>query len=330
MRHLRHQSGLLRYDATNSTFVNLQTAESYCIDPYFIAHQVFDGNTNVSQLSRFPGLAIPSGNPNQLTVMPRVTLANVPGIVNDPAFYDPNTYGVGVARIMNKLQAQELFTSRDNLALRESGVATELPKQVWFEDRQTPLAASPRTSDSIDNDHDGYTDEADEAFVKRIGFGDMARLGATEFSWMATVTPDRTFIINTAGNSAGRDTTDQYLVSIVVFHNRAFHYNNQATLEDQERMLEVTLRGNGYGGGEIRLHKQIFLRWILSITIGLCYQLKVRSVHNFAGTVSASLTMRSKLLPMAPFTAMRRFKVLIGIEQNGYRRSRQIRPGLPQ
>ncbi|MBL99640.1 MAG: hypothetical protein CMM06_08095 [Rhodopirellula sp.] len=254
MRHLRHQSGLLRYDATNSTFVNLQTAESYCIDPYFIAHQVFDGNTNVSQLSRFPGLAIPSGNPNQLTVMPRVTLANVPGIVNDPAFYDPNTYGVGVARIMNKLQAQELFTSRDNLALRESDVATELPKQVWFEDRQTPLAASPRTSDSIDNDHDGYTDEADEAFVKRIGFGDMARLGATEFSWMATVTPDRTFIINAAGNSAGRDTTDQYLVSIVVFHNRAFHYNNQATLEDQERMLEVTLRGNGYGGGEIRLH----------------------------------------------------------------------------
>ena len=70
---------------------------------------------------------------------------------------------------MNKLQAQELFTS-GQFSTGESDVATELPKQVWFEDRQTPLAASPRTSDSIDNDHDGYTDEADEAFVKRIGF----------------------------------------------------------------------------------------------------------------------------------------------------------------
>lgn len=254
MRHLRNQNGLLRYDTTVSTFNSFQTAESYCIDPYYISQQVLNNNTNIEQLSLFPGVAIPSGNPNQIAAMPRVTLASVPAILNDPALYDAGTYGVGVSRIMNKLQAQEIFTSKDNLAFRESDAATELPKQVWIDDRPLPTSVSPRTADGVDNDHDGFTDEADEAFVKRIGFGDLARLGATEFSWMATITPDRTFTVNASGNSTGRDRTDQYLVSIVVFHNRTLDYNSDATLEDRERMLEVTLRGNGFGGGEVRLH----------------------------------------------------------------------------
>lgn len=253
MRHLRHQDNLVAYDPTNSTFVNSQTPESYCIDPYFIARQVVNNNTNVAQLNSFPGIAIPSGNPTQLAVMPRVTIANPTGIINDPAFYDPNTYGVGVARIMNELQAQELFTAKDNLAMRDTDTATELPQQVWFDDRLLATSASPRRSDGTDNDHDGTIDEADEAFIKRIGFGDMGRLGATEFSWMATITPNRSFMIDASGTSAGRDRTDQYLVSIVVFHNRVLNQTT-ATLEDQERMLEVTLRGNGFGGGEVRLH----------------------------------------------------------------------------
>ena len=253
MRHLRHQDNLSVYDTANSSFVRFQTAGSYCIDPYYIAQQVETNNTNISHLFRFPAVSVASGNPNQLVIMPRVTIINPPGIINNPALYDPNTYGPGVARIMNKLQAQELFTSRDNLAYRTTDSATELPQQIWFDDRPTPLANSSRVTDTIDNDHDGIVDEADEAFVKRIGFGDIGRLGATEFSWMATITPYRPFTVDASGNSAGQDQTDQYLISIVVFHNRVLTIGT-TTLEDQERMLQVTLRGNGYGGGEVRLH----------------------------------------------------------------------------
>ncbi len=261
MRHMRQQDNLLTFDTNNATFVNFSTVESYCIDPYFISQQVVNFSrfpqqltpTNLQQIRFFPGVTIPAGNPNQVAVMPRVTIANAQGIFNDPTFYDPNTFGAGVARIMNELQAQELFTAKDNLALRESDSPTELPRQVWFEDRLLSTSPSARASDGIDNDHDGFVDEADEAFVRRIGFGDMARLGATEFSWMVTVTPDRTFMVDASGRPAGRDRTDQYLISIVVFHNRVINYN-AATLEDQERMLEVTLRGNGFGGGEVRLH----------------------------------------------------------------------------
>lgn len=251
MRHLRRQDLLRGYDEPSGTFVKFETTGSYCIDPYFISRQVVNNNKNVAQLSSFPAIRIPTRNPTQLAVMPRLTIANPMGIINDSAIYNPNEYGDGVVTIMNQLQAQELFTAKDSLAIRLSGTATELPKQIWFEDRATPLASSERLSDGIDNDNDGITDEKDEAYVKRIGFGDMARLGATEFSWMATITPRRFFIGDDSGVSTER--TDQYLVSIIVFHNRVFNQNT-ANREDQERMLRVTFRGNGFGGGEVRLH----------------------------------------------------------------------------
>ncbi len=275
MRYLRRQDRLVRF--INETFVKPEFAnqkiESYCIDPYFIARQVRnrtlkkDQNQTqrslaIAQLSSFPGILIPTPNPDYLVAMPRMTIGRpiTDNILNDPNIYDPTPYkstgwpvgyGNGVRFIMNELQAQEIFTSKDNLAFRESDAATELPKQVWIDDRPLPTSVSPRTADGVDNDHDGFTDEADEAFVKRIGFGDMARLGATEFSWMATVTPNR-FGVMKQGRLVG-ELNDQYLISIVVFHNRVLDQNN-ATLETQERVLKVTLRGNGFGGGEVRLH----------------------------------------------------------------------------
>ena len=274
MRYLRRQDRLVRF--INETFVKPQFAnqkiEAYCIDPYFIARQVRNRTLKkgqnqtqrslaIAQLSSFPGILIPTPNLDYLVAMPRMTIARpiTDNILNDPNIYDPTPYkstgwpvgyGNGVRFIMNELQAQEIFTSKDNLAMRSSDTDTELPQQVWFEDRSTPLANSPRVTDKIDNDHDGTVDEADEAFVKRIGFGDMAGLGATEFSWMATVTPNRFGVMN-QGNLVG-ELNDQYLISIVVFHNRVLDQNN-ATRETQERVLKVTLRGNGFGGGEVRL-----------------------------------------------------------------------------
>lgn len=250
MRYMRNQNQLATYDLNHSTFMPFQTAGSYCIDPYYIAQQIEDRNA-VAQFISFPAVAASSIN-SSIAVMPRVTLVNARGIVNDPNLYDPGTYGPGVSVIMNKLQAQELFASKDNLAIRWADAATELPKQVWFDDRPSPLANSIRLTDGIDNDYDGITDEEDEAYVKRIGFGDLVRLGSNEFSWMATITPDRTYMVDIQGSPAGSDRTDQFLISLVVFHNRVLK-QNATTLEDQERMLEVSLRGNGFGGGEVRL-----------------------------------------------------------------------------
>lgn len=250
MRYMRKQEQLAWYNPDNSNFEIFRGDDSYCIDPYYIAQQI-ENNNNVAPFNLFPGVAASSTNPN-IAVMPRVTLINASGVVNDSTLYDPSTYGPGVSLIMNKLQAQELFTSKDNLAMRWSDAATELPKQVWFDDRPSPLVDSPRTRDLIDNDYDGVIDEEDEAYVKRIGFGDLSRLGSNEFSWMATITPDRTFMVREEGVPAGQDRTDQFLISLVIFHNRVLRQNT-TTLEDQERVLLVTLRGNGFGGGEVRL-----------------------------------------------------------------------------
>jgi len=251
MRYMRKKEQVAWYNPDNSQFDLFLGDDSYCIDPYYIAQQIEDNN-NVAQFTSFPGgLAASSANPN-MAVMPRVTLINASGIVNDPTLYDPSTYGANVSRIMNKLQAQELFTSKDNLAMRWSDAATELPKQVWFDDRPSPLADSMRINDGIDNDYDGVIDEEDEAYVKRIGFGDLSRLGSNEFSWMATITPDRTFMVSEDLSRRRPDRTDQFLISLVIFHNRVLKQNT-TTLEDQERVLLVTLRGNGFGGGEVRL-----------------------------------------------------------------------------
>ena len=248
IHHLRQQDRLAvavkEEEGGGIKFSPFRTDGSYCIDPYHISHQVLDNNPNVEQLSHFPGIAIPAGNPTQIEIMPRVTIFD-PRINIAPVLYAP-------AAIMNKLQAQELFTSKDNLAYRLADNATELPQQVWFDDRPTPLASSQRITDGFDNDHDGMTYEPDEAFVKRIGFGDFARLGATEFSWLATITPDRTYKVNRKGEGAGLDITDQYLVSIVVFHNRVLTMDI-TTSKHRERLLQVTLRGSGTGGGEVRL-----------------------------------------------------------------------------
>ena len=58
MRHLRHQDSLTTYDPASSNFVNFQTAGSYCIDPYYIAQQIQNNNTNVPQFNLFPGVTL--------------------------------------------------------------------------------------------------------------------------------------------------------------------------------------------------------------------------------------------------------------------------------
>ena len=51
MRHLRRQDLLVSYDESTGTFLKSETAESYCIDPYFISRQVVNNNKNRVQLT---------------------------------------------------------------------------------------------------------------------------------------------------------------------------------------------------------------------------------------------------------------------------------------
>ena len=95
-------------------------------------------------------------------------------------------------------------------------------------------------------------------------------------------------------------------------------------------MLEVTLRGNGYGGGEIRLHSANIPAldikhndWImLSAQSSLGPQFRWYRISFIDDEVQTAAN--------GTFYRDATIQVLIGIEQNGYRRSHQIRPGLPQ
>ena len=213
-----------------------EPSPSFCIDPFFIAQQVVDGNTNFYEANRFPGIQADSNNPNGIAPwqMRRVTLINPSGIANI-------RYPAGAQNILNLFQSREIFSIKDDLAFNTPAAATELPQQSWITDQATANAVSPRQTNGIDDDHDGVTDELDEANVKR--------LNAAETSWMATLTPNRN-----RRNIAARqyEPTDQYLLSIVVFNNRFINYTDDNAAPEKERLLNITFLNRGFGGGEVR------------------------------------------------------------------------------
>jgi len=223
-------------DVTEAGYANddLEPSPSFCIDPFFIAQQVVDGNTNIYESNLFPGIQIPAANPNQIALMRRVTLRNTSGIANVG-------YPAGTQNILSLLQSREIFTIKDDLAFNLPAAATELPQQLWITDQATANAASPRQTNGIDDDHDGVADEFDEANVKR--------LNSAKTSWMATLTPNRNRMVT--GNR--QEPTDQYLLSIVIFNNRFINYTDANAAPVKERLLNIAFLNRGFGGGEVRL-----------------------------------------------------------------------------
>ena len=212
-----------------------EPSPSFCIDPFFIAQQVVDGNANIYESNLFPGIQVPTANPNQIAQMRRVTLINPSGIAN-------LGYPTGTQNILTLLQSREIFTIKDDLLFNIPTTATELPQQSWITDQATANANSPRRTNGIDDDHDGVVDELDEANVKR--------LNAAETSWMATLTPNRKRM-----NVPDRqyEPTDQYMLSIVIFNNRFINYTDANAGPEKERLLNITFLNRGFGGGEVRL-----------------------------------------------------------------------------
>ncbi len=229
-----------------------------CIDPYFIATQVTVGSTiarnNVdpeirNYIRQFPISGVVS--------MPRITVArpeltnptrfqiytsggnfqplnSVYNIVNDPSSYDPTLFGPNVGAITNLFHAQELFTSKDNLAYRQGQAKTELPQQLWIDYR-------PNLNSSIP--------------MKRIGFGDKQRLGGTEISWMATIVPKVTSVNSLPNSGASSNQgriSEGFTMSIVVFQNRVLNYVS-ALPGLREQTFEVRFKSSGLTGGQIDL-----------------------------------------------------------------------------
>jgi hypothetical protein len=222
---------------------------SFCIDPFFIAQQVVDGNTNIHEANRFPGIQADSANPNWIAPwqMRRVTLRNTSPLGN--VAYPFGTWNVSnlLPCIINLLQSREIFTIKDDLVFNIPTAATELPQQSWITDKitdqATGMVTSHRQTNGSDDDHDGVKDELDEANVKR--------LNAAETSWMATLTPDRHRM--QSGTVPQLEPTDQYLLSIVIFNNRFLNYTDANAAPEKERLLNITFLNEGFGGGEVSL-----------------------------------------------------------------------------
>jgi hypothetical protein len=91
-----------------------EPSPSFCIDPFFIAQQVVDGNANTYEFNLFPGIQAAAN----LVQMRRVTLKN-------PAFPIQNFP-------LSLLQSREIFVAKDDLSISKPPSATELPQQTWI------------------------------------------------------------------------------------------------------------------------------------------------------------------------------------------------------
>lgn len=124
---------------------------------------------------------------------------------------------------MSLAQALQIFTSWDDLVF-------DLPKD-------DPLAVP------VQN----FGDPSDLTQSTR-------RQAMGKFSWLATLTPKQDLRMDQANHN-----TDQYILSIVVFHGRDMSMtiaktNYETDGPDNERLLDVAgFDGSGYGGGEVRL-----------------------------------------------------------------------------
>ncbi len=108
--------------------------ETICVDPHFVAQQVVNGNNAPGVFARFP---ISSDLAMYRATIERKEIPPPPNdvrFINDNTLYRQDLFGLNVSRITNLLQSQEIYTSKDSLAYRQSDVRTELPQQQWIID----------------------------------------------------------------------------------------------------------------------------------------------------------------------------------------------------
>jgi len=122
-RKMRRPDNLL-WPTSRTTFTSVlsnnlygpgnEPSPSFCIDPFFIAQQIVDGNANTYEFNLFPGRPLAAN----LVQMRRVTLKN-------PAFPRQNLP-------LSLFQSREIFIAKDDLSISKPPSATELPQQTWI------------------------------------------------------------------------------------------------------------------------------------------------------------------------------------------------------
>ena len=108
---------------------------------------------------------------------------------------------------LTRLELARMATvSNDALAIKQPDSKTELPTQLWIKDNS-------------------------DKPLKRIGFGNYATLGPSEFSWMATIVPLQ------GGNN-------EFILSMVIFYNRIFEIDNPDVLVEEHNFSIHTYQDN--------------------------------------------------------------------------------------
>ena len=134
------------------------------------------------------------------------------GVMNGSEYYFPNASANRLNEnrmtrvtgwdLVHLPATREVMVSGDALAIKQPESKTELPRQLWI------------------------TDGVSGPKLKRIGFGNFATLGPTEFSWMGTACPHRT-----GGNDTNNsDLDDRFRLSIVIFYNRIWDETGEKSL----------------------------------------------------------------------------------------------------
>ena len=167
--------------SSNGAAMTVVPGQAYCIDPRFVAR-----NSATGSLFPSTGTAI---------AMPRISLRSAPD-----------------GPLMGMFQADELFTSRDDLFFIQS-------------------------------------EDKDLRPIQKFTTGNAKRESDGHFSWMATVVP-AIDIEPDATDSFFPALTDQYVFSLVLFHQRDSTMTPGNLLN--ERDVVITFHG-GWGGGDATL-----------------------------------------------------------------------------
>ena len=170
----------------------IQSEKTICFDPYGIAKNMQTGGKDIDNDKLIRYGRFPS---NAKLSMFRVTTKSL---------FHPGEKDID--NLIRLELARMATVSNDALAIKQPDSKTELPTQLWIKDNS-------------------------DKPLKRIGFGNYATLGPSEFSWMATIVPLQ------GGNN-------EFILSMVIFYNRIFEIDNPDVLVEEHNFSIHTYQDN--------------------------------------------------------------------------------------
>lgn len=200
-----------------------QFREAFCLDPRFVAANGVTLGPNNEDPTQFPYVVDTNVS---IFKMPRITLESF--IDTSP----PNP--------LSAIHADSIFVALDDLDFRR-------PEN----DRTLAPVQRNNAGGERDDDGDGDIDGDWNPAETSPHASELARKAFGRMSWMATLAPHEKIDAN----------GDEYVLSVVVFHNRDASFLMGATSEsDNERVAQIPITGSyngfisgGVGGGDVAL-----------------------------------------------------------------------------